>query len=146
MVLPESRANPYPTPESSRSTRYAPYKSIIASLDDKTPSTAQPSQKPNRPPWRRKVGEVWFTLNSEYGLKWGEHITGGEVDDYEEIVSRMFKNVSDKEDWNIPIEDDYQDVGEMSLDTDREWGGIGAASVMYTRDEVSACPTKSRSQ
>jgi hypothetical protein len=123
-------------------SRYAPYRSIIASIDDDEDRPVQPCSRPAKPPWRKKVGEVWFTLSSENGARWGEDISEGEEAVFEQVVSKMFANVSDKEDWAVPVEAGPGAVLEVSVDTERERGGIGVASVMYTREELPPMTSK----
>lgn len=59
----------------------------------------------------------------------------------------MFGKFSDKEDWNVVVDDgggSQYDLG-ISVDIEKERGGIGDPVVMYTRNDTPSAVIPSKS-
>lgn len=138
--------NPYPTPESSRSSRYSPYKSVVSHVSSEKAAFVVPTPEPapSKPPWRRQLGQVWFGLNSQYGALLGEAVAPEEETAFSAIVERMFAGFSEKEDWVVRIDDGQEDIFSMTVDVDRDIGGSdGKSHVLYNRtEELDSTPSK----
>lgn len=135
-------ANPIQDANSRRAS-FEPYRSVLtAVIADRDDRDADVSRR-EQPPWRRKMGQVWFSLNSEQGMQWGEEIPKEEEDGFEALVESMFRNRAGDDEWAVPILDIDDHALSVEVDVRPERGAVlGDSSISFNREAGTAAVAK----